>query len=189
MGRCNDESERAVNTYDLLRASHTKRWTIVNTTRQQTLAEHLFNVAMISEKLAQAIGWDCVINTDNFLKLQTWALMHDIPEVYTGDIPTPFKRALRRQGTDIEAIEDEFAEGYEDIAAEAEGTEYGMIVKIADMLEAIWFLKDHGVGMHARKVLAGLYDNLYAMLDEYEGKFPELLIREGVLAIRKEMGI
>ena len=67
-----------MNTYELLRASHTKRWTIVSTARTQTVAEHLFNVTMIAEKLAEAVGYDIVINSDNFLKLQTWALMHDL---------------------------------------------------------------------------------------------------------------
>jgi 5'-deoxynucleotidase len=178
-----------MNTYELLRASHTKRWTIVNTARTQTIAEHSFNVAMVAEKLAEAIGWDVVINRENFLHLQTWALMHDIVEVFTGDLPTPFKRELKNRGTDIEAVEDELAPGYGDLADMAEGTDYGMIVKLADMLEAIWFLSENGLGVHARKVLQGLYDNMYAMVDEYERDYPNLLIREGVARIRKEMCI
>jgi 5'-deoxynucleotidase len=176
-------------TYELLRASHTKRWTIVSTARVQTVAEHSFNVAMVAEKLAEAIGWDITINSDNFLKLQTWALMHDIPEVFTGDLPTPFKRELKRQGVDVEAVEDELAPGYGDLAEAACCTEYGMIVKLADMMEAIWFLSENGLGVHARKVLQGLYDNLYAMVEEYSSEYPNLLIHDGVARIRKEMCI
>ena len=190
--RCENSAMGArekVNTYELLRASHTKRWTIVSTARVQTVAEHSFNVAMVAEKLAEAIGWDIVINSDNFLKLQTWALMHDIPEVFTGDLPTPFKRELKRRGADIEAVEDDLAPGYGDLADAADGTEYGMIVKLADMMEAIWFLSENGLGVHARKVLQGLYDNLYAMVEEYSSEYPNLLIHDGVARIRKEMCI
>jgi len=178
-----------MNTYELLRASHTKRWTIVSTARTQTLAEHSFNVAMVAEKLAEAIGWDITINSDNFLKLQTWALMHDIPEVFTGDLPSPFKRELKRRGADIEAVEDELAPGYGDLADAADGTEYGMVVKLADLMEAIWFLSENGLGMHARRVLNGLYDNLTEMVEECAEAHPDLLINDGVHRIRQEMCI
>ena len=40
---------------DLLRAGHVKRWQIVRTVRDQTLAEHSFNVAMISIELAEIL--------------------------------------------------------------------------------------------------------------------------------------
>lgn len=176
-------------TYELLRASHTKRWTIVNTARTQTIAEHSFNVAMISQKIAEAIGLDIVINPENLCKLQSWALMHDIPEVFTGDLPTPFKRSLERHGADIEAIEEEYAPGYAELADMAEGTEYGMVVKLADLMEAIWFLSENGLGMHARHVLNGMYDQLTEMVEEYAEAFPDLVIRDGVHAIRQEMFI
>lgn len=178
-----------MSTIDFLRASYTKRWTIINTSRQQTIAEHSFNVAMISYRLGILFDWNGMMHHSEAMELQSWALLHDIVEIYTGDMPTPFKRALEKHGADILAAEEDFLKEYGGMARDAEGSVYGMIVKFADLLEAIWFLKDHGIGEHAKRVLAGLYDNLYDMIDKYEIEHPDLKIRKGVTAIRKEMYI
>jgi len=66
---------------------------------------------------------------------------------------------------------------------------YGMIVKFADILEAIWFLKDNGIGTHAKEVLNGLYDAMYDMIDKYEKEHLDLNIRSGIFEVRKEMGL
>ena len=64
-----------------------------------------------------------------------------------------------------------------------------MIVKLADMMEAIWFLSENGLGVHARKVLQGLYDNLTELVEECAEEYPDLLINDGVHRIRKEIKI
>ncbi len=174
---------------DFLRASYTKRWTIINTTKTQSVGEHSFNVAVIAARLGELFDWNGRFHNTQAFKLIMWSLFHDIPEIYTGDMPTPFKRALQKHGANILAAEEEFLKDYGGKARDAEDSEYGMIVKFADLLEAIWFLKDHGTGEHAKKVLSGLYDNLYDMTDEYEAKYPDLRIRKGVTEIRKEMHI
>ncbi len=174
---------------DLLRASYTKRWTIVNTSRQQTIAEHSFNVAIIASRLGALFDWNGRFHHTESLNLIMWSLYHDIVEIYTGDMPTPFKRALEKHGANILAAEEEFSKGYGGWSRDAEGKTHGMIVKFADLLEAIWFLKDHGIGEHAKQVLSGLYDNLYEMTDKYEAEYPNLEIRKGITAIRKEMHI
>ena len=172
-----------------LRASYTKRWTIVNTIKTQSIAEHSFNVAGIAVRIATAIEWNGRFHHSQQLELMSWALMHDIVEVYTGDIPTPFKRALELRGAKILEAEQQFLPEYGGMSRRAEGTEYGMIVKLADILEAIWFLKDNGIGTHAKQVLTGLYDAMYAMIDEYEEEYPSLKIRSGMFEVRKEMGL
>lgn len=178
-----------MSTIDFLRASYTKRWTIINTSRQQTIAEHSFNVSMIASRLATLFQWNGAMHYSDMLRLQSWALLHDIVEIYTGDMPTPFKRALEKHGANILAAEEEFLKEYGGMARDAEEDVYGVIVKFADLLEAIWFLKDHGIGHHAERVLSGLYDNLYDMVDRYEAAYPDLRIRKGVTLIRKEMHI
>lgn len=172
-----------------IRASYTKRWGIVNTLRPQTIAEHSFNVAGIAIRLAQAMGWNGVMHDSERANLISWALSHDIVEIYTGDIPTPFKRALEQNGADMLKAEGQFMKEYEGMARNAQDTVYGMIVKMADMIEAIHFLKDHGVGNHADDVLTGLYRNLENMIDEYEGKYPDLSVRSGVRDVRMELFI
>lgn len=182
-------NETRMNKMVFLRASYTKRWTIVNTSRTQNIAEHSFNVVNIASRLADIFDWEERFGDSEFLKLQSWALYHDIVEIYTGDMPTPFKRALEESGADILAAEEKFMSGYGDMARDAKGTEYGMIVKFADQLEAIWFLKDHGIGNRAKKVLSGLYDNLYDMVDEYDAQYPDLHVRGAINMIRGEMDI
>lgn len=172
-----------------LRASYTKRWTIVNTSKPQSVGEHSFNVVGIALRVAEAIKWNGRLHHSEMLKLITWALNHDIVEVYTGDIPTPFKRALEKHGAKITAAEEEFMKEYGGMSRIAESEVYGLIVKFADLLEAIWFLKDNGIGDHARKVLTGLYDNMYDMVDLYEKEYPNLDIRSGIYEVRKEMGL
>lgn len=172
-----------------LRASYTKRWTIVNTSRTQSIAEHSFNVAGIAVRIAAAIEWNGRFHHSDQLDLMSWALMHDIVEIYTGDIPTPFKRALEANGAKMLAAEEQFLKEYGGMSRRAEGTVYGMIVKFADILEAIWFLKDHGVGNHAKEVLTGLYDTMYDMIDKYEKEYLDLNIRSGTFEVRKEMGL
>ena len=172
-----------------LKASYTKRWGIVNTSRAQSVAEHSFNVVGIAVRLAKHMEWVGLLHDNLAADLVSWAMSHDIVEVYTGDIPTPFKRALEANGADILAAEEQFMKEYGGMVRNAEGTNYGMIVKMADLMEAIWFLKDHGIGSHAKSVLSGLYDQLYAMTDEYEKEYPHLKVRIAVREVRKEMDI
>lgn len=172
-----------------LRASYTKRWTIVNTIKPQSIAEHSFNVVGIALRLADTIKWSGRLHHSQQLALVMWALSHDIVEIYTGDIPTPFKRALEKHGAKITAAEEEFIKEYGGMTRAAETEVYGMIVKFADILEAIWFLKDNGIGDHAKHVLSGLYEAMYDMTDRYEKEYPDLNIRSGFYEVRKELGL
>jgi 5'-deoxynucleotidase len=70
--------------YEQLRACHVKRWHIVQTSREQTLAEHSFAVAVIAGSLAAAMRWNGLLQDSGKLKLLQWALAHDIIEVRTG---------------------------------------------------------------------------------------------------------
>lgn len=172
-----------------LRASYTKRWTIINTIKSQSVAEHSFNVIGIAMRIATAIEWNGRFHYTQQLDLISWAMSHDIVEVYTGDMPTPFKRALESHGAKILDAEQEFMPEYGGMCRQAEGTVHGMIVKLADVLEAIWFLKDNGIGKHAKEVLSGLNDAMYEMIDRYEKEYPDLKIRSGLYEVRKEMGL
>ena len=81
----------------LLKAENVKRWHTVPTVRSQSLAEHQWNVSMIAESLALSMGLDDLhINA-----IVRYALVHDIDEITTGDIPTPAKE-LETNGRPIE---------------------------------------------------------------------------------------
>jgi 5'-deoxynucleotidase len=177
--------------YEQLRACHVRRWHIVQTSREQTLAEHSFAVAVIAGSLAAAMRWNGLLQESGKLKLLQWALAHDIIEVRTGDMPTPFKRDLEAIGGKgiVEKAEDRV--DAETMAAyrQVRGTEVETIVKLADQIEAIFFLQDNGVGAHAKQVLDGLRAILSDMVNEAERQFPKLSPREAVRRVCNDIGI
>lgn len=181
----------AMTTYEQLRLCHVKRWHIVQTHRTQTVAEHAFAVSVIAGSLAAAMRWKGLLHHSNQLKLLQWSLSHDILEAKTGDMPTPFKRALEAVGGAgiVEKAEDfvdrETAGGYRAIA----GTEIEMIVKLADQMEAIFFLQDNGYGQHAIEVLDGLRRILAEMVEKYSVQYPEIAVREGVREVCAQINI
>src|SRR5690606_20843295 len=72
---------------DALRASDVVRWQIVRVLKGQSVAEHSFNVALIALELADRLKVDRG-------EVLHYAILHDLPEVLTGDIPTPTKRVI-----------------------------------------------------------------------------------------------
>ena len=150
---------------DVLRAGHIKRWNIINTTRQQTLAEHLFNVAMISDVILNKLG-----NEEYRDITLAWALIHDVPEVVCGDTPTPTKKRMEEHGFDMEKIYNEIDPTYKETKETAEEVGFGLpwkVVKAADLMEAYHFLVENGVGSHAKGVANNIYIKLNAHIEKY----------------------
>ena len=123
---------------DTLRAQGVNRWHIVETSRPQSVAEHSFNVAMIAMELAYLIP--SLSKPD----VMAAALMHDIDEVVTGDIPTPTKERLGTVSTHQKF--DPYQDSDHNI---------GAIVKLADLIETWWFIHNFGLGRHAKSVEIG----------------------------------
>ena len=160
----------------MLRTGHVKRWQIVRTAREQTIAEHMYRVWVISKFILGAI------NSPSLLGIITleWALMHDVPEVVTGDIATPAKAAMRAavpEGDPIRTIElslsDEYRMLWENSKKhwmEGYPTPYE-IVKLADLTEAYAFITCEGIGHHGRAVMQGAFSAMYAQLDVMRNKY------------------
>lgn len=147
---------------ELLRLSHVKRWGIVNTARVQSVAEHSFNVALIVLAIARKAwpGPEAPPNNLMATTLMTVALLHDAEEVRTGDAPTPYKLRLKDQGAK-DALADVKAEILRDLLGERmlgviheveDDPEGGWLLKAADFIESIWFIKIEGQGLHGQKV-------------------------------------
>ena len=155
---------------DVMRSGEVTRWHIVKTLRHQSVAEHSFLVAMIAMRLCDVLEVDEKTKHD----VLAYALMHDLPEVYMGDLPTPIKRMM---GDDLcDKIED--FEGRITFSGMSCNTPHdstvGLIVKIADMLEAVAFLETNGHGTHAFAVQCQIREAATA----YGGKHAVGLIYE-----------
>ena len=118
---------------DLMLAQDVKRWTIVRTIRDQSLAEHTFNVVMIARAICKELAVDDT-------KVIKYALDHDLDEILTGDIPTPAKERLS------------INTAYDGKSFKECNGEEKSIVALADMIEAIAFITDNQVGRHAHTV-------------------------------------
>jgi 5'-deoxynucleotidase len=89
----------------VFRQKYIKRWGLMRNSTPENLSEHANEVAVITHALAE-IGnrlygrsYDC--GTAVML-----ALYHDVPEVYTGDLPTPIKYFDNRSKESYSAVED-----------------------------------------------------------------------------------
>ena len=150
---------------DLARAGHVTRWHSVRTLREQTLAEHHYMVAMIANKLAKNILGANITDSDR-VQLLEYALWHDMPEIIMGDISSPCKRKIQQlcngQKNPIAELEDEIAPWLKKIKNNLK-PELVVIAKLSDLMDAIIFIAQEGVGRHAETVKNEL-------LKSFEGK-------------------
>ena len=162
---------------DLARSGHVTRWHSVRTSRDQTLAEHHYMVTRISNRLAKDIlGPD--LDDSGLLQIMEYASLHDTPELLMGDLPSPLKRHIELISGDnnpIEAIEREIAPWLTEMKESTRKThpEYLLIVKLADIMDALVFITDEGIGAHAKKVIRILEGMLDAKLKQGQEQFPE----------------
>lgn len=152
--------------YDFLRASHVKRWHIVNTANTQTIAEHSYLVAVIAMHLCAAYGGE----EAEVHQTAVWALFHDAVEIRTGDIPTPAKRLLREadrmpEGADLgpdlfERLDIVLMPRAPFLENGEPGEMASRCVKMADAIEAAHWIRENGLGRHAEIVSAGCWRRL-----------------------------
>jgi hypothetical protein len=130
----------------VMRLHAVKRWHMIDTTRQQTLAEHSANVAL----LAMTIAKTAPVNTfDTHTVVGAAALVHDIPEAFTGDVPTHTKRHIDSLD-DLEEIVTP-----KELSIPASPATIALI-KLCDLADGIRFIRLHGVDLTARHAQEGL---------------------------------
>lgn len=137
---------------DRLRLSDVDRWHMVATSRRQSVAEHTYNVVMIATRMAALCG----LGQSGVVKMTEYALMHDVDETITGDISPPAKHFMRHQGIDPN-----------DLVKSNIGTHMATIrwdlklmLKAADLVESVVWLRQWGVGAHSKSVLLDLEQQL-----------------------------
>lgn len=130
----------------VMRLHAVKRWHMIDTTRQQTLAEHSANVAVLAFYIAKsAPGMFFGPSAD----VATYALLHDMAEVFTGDIPSHTKTEL--QG--IQELEDDTLPVLFRIE---HSPNTRILVKMCDLADGIRFIRLHGVDVTATHAKLGL---------------------------------
>lgn len=141
----------------LMDCQTTKRWTLCNTTLDSNVASHSFNVAVI----AMAIFKEMFHKEGHSERdVCYYAMLHDVDEAETGDIPTPTKLALKNSGVDPSKVL--FTQGLL-----PEPPEFiAELVKIADLLENYVFISEFGVGTRAR---VATFDTSRRLTDAIDG--------------------
>lgn len=141
---------------DLMRVSHVKRWQIVRVGREQTLAEHLYRVFLLVREFGPLVG----LTPEEVKAAEEFALVHDLPEIMTGDIASPVKSHL----PPLDHIEATFTRQH--IDAMAACTRKSLkLVKLCDLIEAAVFLEVEGIGQHAYEVEKEIVTKIVEMAD------------------------
>lgn len=148
-----------MNLIETLRLTYVPRWNIVPVSRPQTVAEHSWRVGIIAASLASKLGLD----ESQFAQCVLYASVHDLGEVRSGDLPTPYKSTLENIHPGIiDKADMAYDSEVTDTRAAFKGTTVGAVVKIADYVEAIHYLDLWGVGTYAHRVKGGLEDRMNA---------------------------
>lgn len=158
---------------DTMRAQDVTRWQIVRTTKQQTVAEHSWAVAMIAEKIW--LGYNGGSPADAATQVELGilvraAMWHDVPEVFTGDINTPAKTLLKQ----VKGVAERLDEYERTAGAVYCGAMDSLTVhmkeclKLADFIEAVYFLEEYGVGSYASGQCVHLIERLYEYMENVD---------------------
>lgn len=130
----------------VFRQKYIQRWGLMRNALDESLAQHSSECAMITHALA-VIGNKLFGKNYDTGKAVTLALYHDVPEVFTGDMPTPIKYAnpiirsefgiIEEQSAKslLEKLPDELKDEYKALFCEEKAdAELHKLVKAADKL-------------------------------------------------------
>jgi len=130
----------------VMRVSAVKRWHMIETVRTQTLAEHSANVALLAMVIARMAPMEYF---DTYAAVGIAALVHDVSEVFTGDIPTPTKKFVNG----INELELRLTHP---VFVGAVNGNSDALIKMCDLADGIRFIRIHRVdttGTHAQRAL------------------------------------
>ncbi|PWM26483.1 MAG: 5'-deoxynucleotidase [Oscillospiraceae bacterium] len=130
------------------RMKYIDRWGLMRCTRNETLAEHTLETALLAHALVE-IGNTRLDRGLDPGKAVLYALYHDTPEILTGDLPTPVKyhdrsireayRAIERQAGErlLAMLPASMQNSYAPYLQENAAGSYAPYVKAADKLSAL----------------------------------------------------
>ena len=152
----------------VMRIQAVKRWHMIDTTRTQNLAEHSANVAMLAMLIASTSSGEFF---DTYTYVGAVALVHDLPEAFTGDIPSHTKKMLNG----VDALERLVTPHHFVLEAR---TSTMILIKMCDIADGIRFIRLHGVDMTAAHAQEGLEEQMQKIyhLAEHNYRWPENVI-------------
>lgn len=134
--------------HKLLTLSHVPRWSIIDKLRIQTVGDHSFRVAAIVLILVEEFDRrNLYVSKSKALEL---AIIHDMDEAISGDLPTPYKQLKGLQESTFRP-----------------DTNEAFLVKLADLLEATIFLDRYGV--RSKEISDKIYCEVVALIREKMG--------------------
>jgi len=147
-----------------------RRWHIVTVAREQTVAEHQYRVWLFTRESLKIL--EIPLLSELGLRTQFRSLEHDQAEVVLGDIPTPSKAFLNEVfGADVVGSAEIQIIG----GISSDDKKFaGAIIKCADLLESVDWLRIVKLGDHAESVFSDLkstlLNQLVALSDLFELK-------------------
>lgn len=148
----------------VMRLSNLKRWGIVEMFREQSVAEHSYNVAMISAYIVDQLPNE-VKSTHLREAVVNWSLVHDLPELITGDIPTPIKELIK---TSLDGAEEDlfpqlmnYKKSHSKLAM--------AVCKAADLMDAIQYARKFCVDSRKVEIISEMVLFLGELADNMLG--------------------
>lgn len=132
----------------LSRMKNIRRWALMRNTRSENICEHSHEVAVVAHALALLTNrhYGGQVDPNRCVML---AVYHDVPEILTGDMPTPVKyynpaireayRQVEVSACDklLEMLPQDLREEYVPLLLSEEDSEEHRIVKAADKISAL----------------------------------------------------
>lgn len=147
----------------VMRFQAVKRWHMVDTTKIQTLAEHSANVALLATYIAHTAP-EMYFGPSELVTFR--ALVHDIPEVFTGDVPSHSKKWL----TGFKELEEAVTPRWYTATV---SEDLKLLIKLCDLADGIRFIDIHGVDSTATHAQEGLRKQLDDRFNDAADMWPD----------------
>lgn len=153
------------------------RWHSVNCHRYPSVAEHSCLVALYAREIASRVYPS--LSAEDQVLLYELALMHDLSEVVTGDMPSPIKRQLKTVFPPGESPIDRLEASIcpdaasREYLAKSERPHIYFCMKLSDILDAMVVIKQEGKGPVAKRIEHERTKAFDALLDRAQSECPD----------------
>ena len=130
----------------VMRFHAVKRWHMIDTTRPQTIAEHSANVGLLAYLLAKTAPGMHFGPASVFAE---YGLLHDLGEVFTGDVPSHTKRHIMG----LNELESQVLPVMFDLRLSPNEK---CLIKLCDLADGVRFIRLHGVDLTSQHAREGL---------------------------------